>query len=374
MSTIERFIDGLLQEQSNRETFTMDSGRGTIIDITEGKPWSSSLVPVSIACSTSDTRFAPSADGKNIVVDVPNTDKKPILTEDAMKNLSNIIGVPNSVFGKISNGLGSQVLNEISASINKEIQFTGRPETDDTPPQIYGVSPGWRETCSHSEIAEIAWRQVSKLDKSTVVDYYVENGSMMTMRLGTSIQQTVTDKVGDVLGFGINIEHVYGRHIDVSMFLKRLVCLNGMIREVSDYKWNNKGSGDVADQLDYVIASINDSFGLFEAVSRKAIEMAATNVNGEPREALIQRVRAMGIPNRYIPDIMNAFEAEPGNTEWHMLNAVTRFATHTLPDIDPHLQRKVWAASGSWTSQFDMVTARLPRPIAERIGAAMIEE
>lgn len=77
----------------------------------------------------------------------------------------------------------------------------------------------------------------------------------------------------------------------------------------------------------------------------------------------------MGLPQRYWPALLAAFDEEPGDTEWDMLNAFTRLGTHNnLGSTSRNVQR----AAGDWVGNFEMVTARLPRPMAQAVGAEIL--
>lgn len=80
----------------------------------------------------------------------------------------------------------------------------------------------------------------------------------------------------------------------------------------------------------------------------------------------------MRVPRRFDERLVTAFRQEPGRSEWHMLNAFTWLATHGgLPEAN---SAAIQRAAGSWTEGFDVVTARLPRPMAMQVGAHILEE
>ena len=68
---------------------------------------------------------------------------------------------------------------------------------------------------------------------------------------------------------------------------------------------------------------------------------------------------------------IDAFEAEPGDTHYSIQNAFTRLASHgNLPE---RARYAVMESSGDWMANFQLVTATLPRPIAQLVGAQIID-
>ncbi len=69
--------------------------------------------------------------------------------------------------------------------------------------------------------------------------------------------------------------------------------------------------------------------------------------------------------------IAAAYDEEPGNTEWHLVNALTRVATHSA-DVSPNRQRLLQNIAGEFTRDFSLVDARLPNSVALRVGARIL--
>ena len=94
--------------------------------------------------------------------------------------------------------------------------------------------------------------------------------------------------------------------------------------------------------------------------------MAATQFEGDPSVVLRERASAMGLPKRYHPKLLDAFSQEDGNTEWSLLNAFTRLASHY--DLDKEVSRDLMLTAGEWVTGFDVINAKCPRPLATRLG------
>ena len=112
---------------------------------------------------------------------------------------------------------------------------------------------------------------------------------------------------------------------------------------------------------------------MFDNLVSKARAMAADEFVGDAHEILTNRARTLGVPIGLVPGVLAAFDEEPGGTEWDLMNAVTRFATHD-DRVSPRQKEAFQETSGHWVDEYDRVTAKLPRRMASRIGASIIEE
>lgn len=264
--------------------------------------------------------------------------------------------------------LQAEVLNaRIGASAKKEVGLVVQGEEFTN-----FLRHSSRQPMPYQDTAQFAWDTLSEIYGS---DLTVERADLgqhgMQVRFLTSLQQEVTRKRGDVLGLGLEVAQDYGTTIGVNLYLQRLICLNGMTTMDRVFNWQNRLENTIDHQKLWLAEGIAEALGAYEEMVTRARLMAATRYEGDPESAIRERARAMGFPLRNIDDLMNAFNAEPGDTEWDLLNAFTRAGTHS--PLPAGVGRRVLGAAGNWAHEFDMVTARLPRPMANRVGAQIIE-
>ena len=125
-------------------------------------------------------------------------------------------------------------------------------------------------------------------------------------------------------------------------------------------------------QLSWLSTAVDGARAAYDQIVERARVMAETNFEGDAHEVLIERARAMGIPRRLHTSIVSAFDVEPGETEWHLLNAITRAATHS-DNLTDRQRRTMMTLSGEFTREFDMVNATLPSFVAQRVGAKIFD-
>jgi hypothetical protein len=97
--------------------------------------------------------------------------------------------------------------------------------------------------------------------------------------------------------------------------------------------------------------------------------MAEIEINGDIDEVIRRYGNAMKFPVRYIGRVIDAYNEEPNPTQWGLLNAFTRVGTHTMHG---DAQRNTLSTAGTWVTEFDTVTCKLPRPVAVYLGAELI--
>ena len=263
--------------------------------------------------------------------------------------------------------LRATVLNQrISAHADREVAFVVQDN------RFTNLLPTAREVLTYRETAEAAYGYMADLYGS---DLEVERADVgadgMSVRLLTGLTQPITRKRGDVLALGLDVQQNYGTTTEVNLYLRRLICLNGMTTMQRAFSWRQQGAGSPEVQRIWLAEGIAEALGAYEEMVSRSQLMAETRFEGSPEDALRERARSMGLPQRHFDDLMQAYNAEPGETEWDLFNAFTRLGTHTaLPN---GLGQRVQSAAGDWAHTFDLVTARLPRPIANRVGASIIE-
>ncbi len=288
------------------------------------------------------------------------------VTSDSFQQLGWHTGFPAEFVAKLPVELQAQIANDRIASVAPK-DFTVVEEEG----KFTNLAPNWRGLIPYSHTAQFVSDMLKDVYGDEVrVDQAQRNGKMR-VRIMTPLQQPVTRKVGDVLEAGVDIEQCYGITINVSTYARRLVCLNGATTTGEEFKWTQRSAGSIEHQLAWLRQGVQSAMAQFETIAGKARVMAETGFRGNPVDVLREHARAMRLPARFVPPLIEAFNQEPGNTEWDLLNAFTRLATHgSLPD---RYSRSIMRASGDWISDFDMVNCRMPRPMAVAVGAEILE-
>jgi hypothetical protein len=145
-----------------------------------------------------------------------------------------------------------------------------------------------------------------------------------------------------------------------------------MTASKQEFSWKSRSVGDAESQLNWMMIAMVDAIEAFDRLVGQSHKMLETRIEGDAEQALRERARAMRVPARYDDRLIDSFRQEPGATEWHLLNAFTRMATHANLPLDA--ARLIMDASGQWIDGFDLVSARLPRPVAMRIGARITSD
>jgi hypothetical protein len=290
---------------------------------------------------------------------------------EGLREMSKRVGFDTAFIAeKVPADLAAQIINHrIRATNDTEVAVVAQNGN------FTSFLPSAREMLTYAETAEEAMGIMTRtFGDGVAVDLAHLGGQGMRVRLMTDLQQPVTRSVGDTLSMGIDVSQEYGDTTRVELHLRRLICLNGMTSSSSAFSWQNRNEyarGRDAQRM-WLANGIAEALGAYDEIVNRSRTMAGTRFEGDPREALRERARAMRFPMRFIDGVYRAFDEEPGDTEWALANAFTRIATHgALPGS---LGRRVQGTIGEWTQGFDLVTARMPRPVAERVGAQIIEQ
>ena len=312
-----------------------------------------------------------------------------IPTHGALQEMSTRVGFPTDFLLKLPKMLQAHVLNDRIGNFayekpNNEFGFTHRHREifDDGMPQldprgyhhISNISPAHRGIVAPADVAQTAYDLLYDVYEDVTIKAVVPNDNTMTLRLLTPFDMEVRPngrQVGDVMNLGVDIRYRAGFDLAVSLFIERLVCTNGMTSSRQEFDWKSRSVGSASDQLRWIVIGITNVITEFDNIIERAKMMAGVSVGDDPRKALIERARAMKIPPRFDERLLAAYEYEPGNSEYDMLNAFTRLATHGgIPMMNADA---IQAAAGAWTTDFDMVTARMPRGMALAVGAHIEE-
>jgi hypothetical protein len=231
------------------------------------------------------------------------------------------------------------------------------------------LMPRWRDIVNPAEMAQTAYNAMASLGDTSVMSASF-NGESMQVRLITEEATAVTEVEGDALRFGIELIYKPSEIIEVNLYNTRIRCDNQFVSSNQAYGWSQRNIGTADAQMSWVGVGITTALEQRQEIVNRARTMAGTQIQGDPRDALRERVRALGL-NRYYNRILEAFEQEPGTTEWAMLNALTRFATHD-EELGQSVRNRIQRGSGGWVENFDLVNARLPRQLAMRAGAEIL--
>jgi hypothetical protein len=369
MSGIANLIGKKLEEK-NEVRITSGAGREPCVKVDVTQPWAAVAMPNSIGVDMCMSRVVIDDTGENLCLEMPNGQLGPAFDKEGLRLLGHHTGFKVDFIHKLPINMQADVVSEMMRQHrSQDFQFVG----DD---KINSVSPGWRDIAGHPEVCQVAYDAMKIASKSTDVEvrnFRKDNTGMSCWFVMHSISDSVTKQRGDVIRAGIALKHRYGSLLQASLFIDRLVCLNGMVVTQEGFSWAQRGDGNINRQMDYLVFAVNEAVDNFPTLINRAKSMANTTIDGDPRDALLARARAMKIDPKYFPDIISAYEIEGGSNEWMMLQAITRWATHNNV-LEADKRDNVLASSGSWAYDFDLVNARLPRPLAERFGAQIMEE
>jgi hypothetical protein len=288
------------------------------------------------------------------------------LAPEGLLQMGYVAGFPSEFLPRLSPATAALVVNERLAD-------SGRKEAT-------VLSEGGRITCfitsrremlPASEVAQLAWDTLSPLGGLTVEHESYRNGKM-ELRLLTTVEERITRQKDDVLALGASVRQVYGEPVEISLYSRRLVCLNGMIADRRERSWRVKEDCTREAQRAWVTEALGQLTGGFRMLADRARTMAETRVHGDPEHALLAAARAMRLPRRYHNVLLEAFNEEPGDTYWALTQAFTRLATHgALPDST---RFNTWQSAGDWVRRFELVQAELPLPTALSVGARILYE
>lgn len=212
------------------------------------------------------------------------------------------------------------------------------------------------------------------LGRELTVDYKHTLGKSVITFGNWGFQEPITPKEGDVLDAKVVVTNEFGIRLSSELAINRLVCDNGMRANKNVFSWQQESLRLTPEfQLVWLITQAVGSVEAFMNLVERAKKMAEVKIESEKiEETLKTYARAMNVPKRFDEQILLSFRNEPETTVWGVLNAFTHFATHS--EAPQHNTQNVLLAAGNWVSNYDVVSARLPRAIAESIGAEILSE
>ena len=343
----------------------------TNVNIDPNQPWAAWERPEVWNCDLRDLNVLVLE--KDLQLSRNRPDEEPeligLIDSNGLKQIGGHVGFPADFVAKLPPELQQAIIHDrIQHAPSREFSIVTEGG------QFTNMTPGWRELLPYSTTAQFVYDLVRQVygNKGIEVDEASANGSMHC-RITTPLQAPITPKKGDVIQAGVEIFQSYGTTVEVHLYAKRLVCLNGMTSTGSEFKWTQRTAGTIEHQLNWLRAGVNEAIGGFDALVQRSQRMAQTEFRGNPLEVLRETAKAMRLPQSQWGGLVEAYNEEPGQTHWDLLNAITRMATHN-EHLPQRTRRAMQRAAGNWAQEFDMVTARLPRPMAVAAGAELIGE
>lgn len=344
----------------------------TPIMIDAGKPWSGWESPdiTKVRLKELDVRLDRSFDRVDDPKLIFATKDDVVLgdtTTQGLRLLSEHVQFPTDFVQKLQPELSAAVINDRIGSVDvrdRELSIVTRQN------RVVGVNAGWRESAPYEEVAQLAYDTIESVYGRPIIDRASLDDRGAQLRFLLPIEQPITRSAGDVLQMGLNIDQFYGESIKVSLFALRLACLNGMTSSEQAFSWTQRAASSVEHQLQWARIAIADALTAYENLINRARQMAQHSVHGDAHTVLREHARAMRLPQRQLTNLLAAYDEEPMATSWGMLNAFTRLATHV--QLPGDLAQRLMNSAGEWVANFDLVSCKLPRPMAIAAGAEII--
>jgi hypothetical protein len=341
------------------------------VDIQSDKPWSSWPQPKTVEVALRDL-VVENKSGSLVLKSSEIENEIKIADQQALQQLGWNVGFPADFVSKLDSDLAKEVINSrilsaASDAKNRKLNFITEGDEEQ---ELKAITSTRRSAISHRVAAQAFFDAFSEKFEEATVDYTYINGRS-TVRLLAGVQSEITSGVGDIISHGAELNHVYGNELELSTYANRLVCLNGAYSPVGKASHRSASEVTIDAQIDWIFNTISEIDKIFEDNINRSREMAATTFTGSWREALRTRMKAMGVPSRFYNEVYEAFEQEPGQTEWHLYNAVTRAATHS-EKIDRSNGRRIQSLAGSYVHGFELVTAKVPGIVAKAGGFELV--
>lgn len=267
---------------------------------------------------------------------------------------------------------------DLAASVINRVMLRGKLSDDAQilyeGGQVVGLINGWRPMVSAQTLINSAYESVcERFDDDSIeikLSEYV-NGQARARFLFPKYGEVRPNRVGDVLRAGIEMLVKPGEEIDGGIYTERLSCLNGATCAQTKFSWAKRSEITGDSQIQWVKAFAAGVVEEFDQIVDKAREMASIVVE-RPEFALRARMKALRVNKSHHDGILAAFAEDEGNTEWDMINAITRYATHN-ENLDTSTRSQLQSGAGDAIYTFDLCVAELPRQVARRVGATILQ-
>lgn len=344
-------------------------------------PWESWTLPETTDTTLGHVRVAADHERKVLLLEVPGSEPAPI-GKTIFANLGEAAQFPVQFLEKLSLDTAATVINErIQNRPAKElraIKENGRWLSLVTNRREFVPTRLLAET-AHEAFA--SYGEVSLVPENPEEPYY-QDGRMLLRFLSPKVK-SITPRRGDVLRMGVEISQVYGESIDISLYVERLVCTNGMIAGHQEISFRGAVT-EVKEQLQWVREKVLGLEPVFLRLQEQAVAMSQRQIpsNVLIPEALANYARQNGIHGRLVPLARNAWdrmyreEEAVQPTEWDLANAFTRAIRDVRTyeswprDVRFLMQERI----GEWVRGDEIVTARLRRKDAEKVHAEIVSE
>ena len=337
--------------------------------VPEDRPWGRWPTPVTETGRLQDFRVTINGPNELCLANTDLSRNLGIVTTTAVEELGRRCEFPPNFVNKLSPRTAFKVINErIMASSGPEFNMLFEDG------KWTNILPAWRGILPTKTIGEIVYSKLVGLYPDIEVDVAERGEGWAHFRFLTPVAYPVTKQVGDILRMGLDVSSQYGETIEVSLFTKRLICLNGMISNRSEFSWRQRSdeAGSAQMQALWLEERIMGTLCSYNSLIEKAKELSLVTFEGDPAIVLRERAAAMGLAKRYIPKLLDSFSQEDGNTEWSLVNAFTRLAAHY--NLEKEVSRDLMFTAGNWVEHFDVVSCRAPRPLANKLGLKITDE
>lgn len=286
--------------------------------------------------------------------------------EAVLSSLGLYTGFPADFVGKLSPQNRAEVIAErLGLAGERTFQSVTMGNS------VISLANSKRDILDAKKVADMAYDTLRNSFNELTIER-AQHGAGLDLRLLTPRNDEITRREGDILNYGVHVNYTFGNEIAISLFSNRLWCANGAYHTESQFSWRSNDNKTEQAQLQFVVNAIESIQGRMDEVTERSRKMAETKFDGNWQDALRVRMQAMRIPQVHQQRVLDQFAAEPGDTEWHLLNAITRFASHAEGLTDT-FRRNVQTSSGQWAAEFDLVNCRMPRALAQRVHATIIE-
>lgn len=348
-------------DANHEEIQTIGQARSLLV---ESDHYNTETIPLATAPIEATT----TEDGSKVTMAVEGQSLE--LSEHAKKELATRLEIPGPYFLKCPSTLQAAQLAhwQTTVSDRKRIQLVISEEDN----VIQGVtSPNFVPT-PNTRILDALVESVGRGDDENLVLDWFEHSWEFT-RIGIchrNASHTVDNaiynhtvhedavargaEIGDIVRAGVNTINslVNAHHLEFEPFAFRLACLNRMVSplissENERHRYvNPEKSGPVGD---FIGAAVEDILRQFDPLFAR-LDEAAQNSLSEESVLNALNAQASHLPGPYRDEIFAAYELEPMQSTWGIVNAVTR-AAERMTDARPHHRLQVERHAGQFAVQ-----------------------
>ena len=167
-----------------------------------------------------------------------------------------------------------------------------------------------------------------------------------------SPERSAEPKVNDVLAGGVlvDLSPSGANNIEMSPYVNRLVCTNGMISPVSLGRWAWRGDSGDGSFLNWVADFTTEAWGALEAEFEALDALTAMPINGHTEDVLRDMFRRHRVPARVRELVTAAALDEADGTMYGIAQSFNR-AANEVEDL--RHARDLWMVTGEMAHQTD---------------------